>query len=145
MSSKQQSQLSMWLTKNNNTTFQNDDSSSVSSVVSHPSSNPGVEIDTPCQIPSSIERLEAVECSSTSNRSDARNTGFLDVRHLSKSNQSVNFKFPRDDKKGGNYGRSFQSSWFNTHKWLHYDEGNDTAFCFICLKAKENQSLSQFL
>ena len=86
MSSKQQSKLSMWLTKINNTTFQNDDSSSVSSVVSHPSSNAGVEIDTPCQIPSSIERLEAVECSSTSNRSGARNTGFLDVRHLSKPN-----------------------------------------------------------
>ena len=31
--------------------------------------------------------------------------------------------------------RSFKSTWFNSHKWLHYDVGKDAAFCFVCCKA----------
>ena len=32
--------------------------------------------------------------------------------------------------------RSFQSSWYNRWPWIHYDQVNDCAFCFTCLKAK---------
>ena len=31
--------------------------------------------------------------------------------------------------------RLFKSTWFNFHKWLHYDVGKDDAFCFVCCKA----------
>ncbi len=31
--------------------------------------------------------------------------------------------------------RSFQNSWYNQWKWLHYDENGDKAYCFVCLKA----------
>ena len=28
----------------------------------------------------------------------------------------------------------FQASWFSMWKWIHYDETNDKAFCFYCVK-----------
>ena len=45
---------------------------------------------------------------------------FLDVRNLSKPNQPTDFSFPIRIQSGK--GRSFQSSWFKTFDWLHYDE-----------------------
>ena len=31
--------------------------------------------------------------------------------------------------------RSFQPSWFHRFQWIHYDAGQDAAFCFFCCKA----------
>ena len=30
--------------------------------------------------------------------------------------------------------RAFQASWFSMWKWIHYDETNDRAYCFYCVK-----------
>ena len=71
-----------------------------------------------------------------------------------KPHQPFNFKFPRRafGKKTVAY-RSFQPTWFNTWKWLHYDEGRDLVFCHTCvtaiksgkLKARGNARDSTFL
>ena len=37
--------------------------------------------------------------------------------------------------------RAFQWSWFKTWNWLHYDEVNDTAFCYYCGKAEQEGKL----
>ena len=34
-----------------------------------------------------------------------------------------------------------QASWFDTWKWLHYDEESDTAFCHTCIKAFKEKKL----
>ena len=35
--------------------------------------------------------------------------------------------------------RSFQAAWFNRFKWLHYDVGQDAAYCFLYgCQRKEN-------
>ena len=31
--------------------------------------------------------------------------------------------------------RCFQAAWFDRFKWIHYDSGQDCAFCFVCCKA----------
>ena len=31
--------------------------------------------------------------------------------------------------------RSFQTNWFSRFWWLHYDVGQDAAYCFECCKA----------
>ena len=36
----------------------------------------------------------------------------------------------------------FSPSWFERYHWIHYDENRDAAFCFVCVKALENPSLS---
>ena len=53
-----------------------------------------------------------------------------------KPNHSKSFSFPKrkfGDKKP-TY-RSFQSSWFEKWPWLTYNETDDKAFCFVCIKA----------
>jgi len=53
-----------------------------------------------------------------------------------KPNQPKSFSFPKrkfGDKKP-TY-RSFQSSWFEKWPWLTYNETDDKAFCFFCIKA----------
>ena len=37
--------------------------------------------------------------------------------------------------------RAFQASWFSTWKWIHYDETNDKAFCFYCVKGFKEKKL----
>ena len=37
--------------------------------------------------------------------------------------------------------RSFQGKWFNKYTWLHYDEGKDSAYCFTCKTADEQNKL----
>ena len=37
--------------------------------------------------------------------------------------------------------RSFQATWFCTWKWLHYDELNDKAYCFYCVKGFKEKKL----
>ena len=60
-----------------------------------------------------------------------------DVRCLSSPNQPINVPFPKNK-----IGRSFQSSWFQSFPWLHYEEEEDSAYCFTCLKAIENGATS---
>jgi len=54
------------------------------------------------------------------------------------------YKFPK--RKFGTAfmtERCFQSSWYDKYKWLHYDKGQDRAFCYLCMKAeKEGKFLS---
>ena len=37
--------------------------------------------------------------------------------------------------------RSFQAAWFNCSKWLHYDVGQDSAYCFVCCKAVKEKKV----
>ena len=37
---------------------------------------------------------------------------------------------------------AFQHSWFDDHKWLHYDKNLDAAFCFTCLEAVKCNAIS---
>ena len=39
--------------------------------------------------------------------------------------------------------RSFQGKWFDDkYTWLHYDDGTDSAYCFTCKTAHEQNKLS---
>ena len=39
--------------------------------------------------------------------------------------------------------RSCQAVWFQSWLWLHYDEGQDAVFCYVCMRAtKEKQMRS---
>ena len=50
--------------------------------------------------------------------------------------QPTQIQFPRREfGKSAPVRRSFQATWFNRFKWLHYDVGRDAAYCFICCKA----------
>ena len=52
--------------------------------------------------------------------------------------QPSNFSFPRREfGKNALVKRSFQATWFNRWKWLHYDVAQDAAYCFTCCKALE--------
>ena len=53
-------------------------------------------------------------------------------------NQPSSFSFPKR-KLGEKHPvyRSFQPSWFWKYPWQHYDQVNDKAFCFTCLKASK--------
>ena len=53
-------------------------------------------------------------------------------------NQPTAFSFPkRDFGKKNPVSRSFPASWFKKWPWLHYDQTNDRAFCFTCMKASK--------
>ena len=52
------------------------------------------------------------------------------------------FKFPqREFGKQTIVKRSFQHSWFQKYPWLHYDEKNDSAYCFNCVNAYKQKKL----
>ena len=36
---------------------------------------------------------------------------------------------------------AFQAKWFDCHSWLHYDEGNDLVFCYLCMQALQEKKL----
>ena len=38
--------------------------------------------------------------------------------------------------------RSFRAEWFSCHSWLHYDEGKDLAFCYLCMQARKENKLT---
>ena len=38
---------------------------------------------------------------------------------------------------------SFQAKWFDIHTWLHYDEVNDTAFCYLCMNALKSNRIAE--
>ena len=57
--------------------------------------------------------------------------------------QPSNFKFPlREFGRKTIVKRAFQSTWFKRWNWLHYDESQDVAFCFPCLKAFKEKKLT---
>ena len=59
-----------------------------------------------------------------------------------KPNHPKTFMFPKrkfGDKKP-TY-RSFQSSWFKKWPWITYNETEDKAFCFACIKAVQQERL----
>ena len=37
--------------------------------------------------------------------------------------------------------RAFQAKWFDSYSWLHYDEANNVAFCYLCKKATAEKKL----
>jgi len=37
--------------------------------------------------------------------------------------------------------RVFQAKWFDSYSWLHYDEANDVAFCYLCKQAAAEKKL----
>ena len=50
--------------------------------------------------------------------------------------QPIHLVFPPHDfGQTSRTFRWFKRTWFNFHKWLHYDVGNDAAFSFICCEA----------
>ena len=50
--------------------------------------------------------------------------------------QPTHIQFPRREfGKSAPVKRSFKACWFNRFKWLHYDVGQDAAYCFVCCKA----------
>lgn len=58
-------------------------------------------------------------------------------------NQPLNFKFPqREFGCKTKVKRSFQATWFKRWRWLHYDESNDLAFCYLCTKAYKEKKLT---
>ena len=58
-----------------------------------------------------------------------------------KPHHPIDFAFPsREFGKKNPTKRSFQARWFKQWKWIHYNEENDSAYCFYCVKAyKENK------
>ena len=59
-------------------------------------------------------------------------------------NHPKTFVFPKrkfGDKKP-TY-RSFQSSWFEKWPWISYNETEDKAFCFICIKAVQQERVRE--
>ena len=53
--------------------------------------------------------------------------------------QPKNFKFQAKTFGSKNpTKRSFQTTWFERFKWLHYDEIRDVAKCRTCLKARQS-------
>ena len=70
----------------------------------------------------------------------------VDVQSLEKTpaaeapNQpSSGYTFPK--RKFGGANRSFQSCWTKQFPWLHYNESNDSAICWFCMRAGETQQL----
>ena len=58
-------------------------------------------------------------------------------------NQPSNLKFPkREFGCKTKVKRSFQATWFKRWRWLHYDESNDVAFCYWCIKAYKEKKLT---
>ena len=59
-----------------------------------------------------------------------------DVRDVpDRAFQPTHISFPRGEfGKSAPVRRSFQATWFNRFRWLHYDFGQDAAYYFICCK-----------
>ena len=58
-------------------------------------------------------------------------------------NQPSNFKFPqREFGCKTKVKRLFQATWFKRWSWLHYNESNDVAFCYFCIKAYRDKKLT---
>ena len=61
---------------------------------------------------------------------------------MTEAHQIKNFKFPkRSFRKKTVVNRSFQSSWFEKWKWLHYIENDDAVVCITCMQASSQKKL----
>ena len=59
-----------------------------------------------------------------------------------KPHQPINFHFPqREFGQKAVTKRSFQAKWFSKWPWLHYNEENDSIFCFHCIRAYSQNKL----
>ena len=57
--------------------------------------------------------------------------------------QPRSFRFPqREFGKTSVVKRSFQQQWFKCWSWLHYDEDQGIAFCFVCVAAYQRNLLT---
>ena len=56
--------------------------------------------------------------------------------------QSITFHFPQREfgQKTVNK-RSFQAKWFSKWPWLHYNEDNDSVYCFHCIRVYSQNKL----
>ena len=62
------------------------------------------------------------------------------------ANQPASFAFPKIKFGEKNpVSRLFQSSWFKKWPWLHYDQAEDRAFCFVCMKSSISLTVSMLL
>ena len=64
------------------------------------------------------------------------------LKLLTEPNQPRKHAFPSRTFGKQDYQRSFQASWFEKFKWLHYDADSDSAFCFTCIKALQHNMIS---
>ena len=56
--------------------------------------------------------------------------------------QPITFHFPhREFGQKAVTKRSFQTKWFSKWPWLHYNEENDSVFCFHCIRAYSQNKL----
>ena len=56
--------------------------------------------------------------------------------------QPLHISFPRRQLGiSSPVNRSFQAAWFGRFKWIHYDVGQDSAFCFVCCKAVKEKKV----
>ena len=59
-----------------------------------------------------------------------------------KPHQPINFHFPqREFGQKAVTKHSFQAKWFSKWPWLHYNEENDSIFCFHCIRAYSQNKL----
>ena len=55
---------------------------------------------------------------------------------IDKPHQPLSFPYPkRPFRKTTIVHRSFQSAWYSSRSWLHYNETNDTVLCHLCAGA----------
>ena len=108
-------------------------------ITANPTSSESDQVPTLHQSPQTLAQSSTTHFSS----SNRPNTSLsCNIYALSEPNQSgKSFKFPTT-KFSSQHERSFHSSWFDTYKWIHYDDETDRAFCFTCLKAIQNKALS---
>ena len=59
-----------------------------------------------------------------------------------KPNQPKDFSYPKRNFSKNGKDESCLPSWYETGKWLHYNEIDSTVYCIICLNAKRFHMLS---
>ncbi len=83
---------------------------------------------------------EMAECSKVTEARVTAETGIMDVPD--QPYQPTDWKFPvRSFGNTKPVRRTFQASWFQKFKWLHYDAAKDAAFCFSCCSTVKSGKL----
>ena len=89
--------------------------------------------------------LEVIWCSPAPGMPSAPSPGPSQRPALSQRgpHQPRNFNFPQRSFGITNPStRSFSSKWFDRWSWLHYSEEDDKAFCWVCMKARRDNLLT---